>query len=59
MLFWPSPGLDRYALVSHGKLALETVHGPAIIEEDNSTTVLNRGWLANLDEQSNIVITTG
>jgi len=57
--FGPALGWIDTPVVSRGKLALETVHGPAIIEEDNSTTVLNRGWRANLDEQSNIVITTG
>jgi N-methylhydantoinase A len=57
--FGPALGWIDTAVVSRGSLAQETVRGPAIIEEDNSTTVLNPGWQANLDAQSNIVITTG
>ena len=33
-----------------------TVPGPAIIEEDNSLTVVLFGWTARLDEWSNIVL---
>ena len=32
------------------------VQGPAIVEEDNSLTVVLPGWKATLDEWSNIVL---
>jgi N-methylhydantoinase A len=55
--FGPGLGWVDAAIVSRASLAGEPVRGPAIIEEDNSATVLNPGWQANLDSQSNIVIT--
>ena len=44
------------ALISRERLAGRHVSGPAIIEEDNSATVLNPGWRATLDAWANIVI---
>ena len=37
-------------------LAGRAVVGPAIIEEDNSLTVVLPGWRAALDDWSNIVL---
>jgi N-methylhydantoinase A len=44
------------AIVSRASLSGRRVQGPAIIEEDDSATVLNTGWSATLDAWSNIVI---
>ena len=39
-----------------GLTAARKVPGPAIIEEDNSLTVVLPGWTARLDDWSNIVL---
>jgi N-methylhydantoinase A len=54
--FGPDHGWIDAALISRDSLAGRQVRGPAIIEEDNSATVLNPGWRATLDAWSNIVI---
>lgn len=56
--FGPDHGWIDAALISRDSLAGRHVGGPAIIEEDNSATVLNPGWRATLDGWSNIVIET-
>lgn len=53
--FGPDHGWIAAALLSRESLAGRHVRGPAIIEEDNSATVLNPGWCATLDAWSNIV----
>ena len=43
--------------MSRGDLtAARKMPGPAIIEEDNSLTVVLPGWTARLDDWSNIVL---
>jgi N-methylhydantoinase A len=54
--FGAERGWIETAVVSRMSLAGRHVHGPAIIEEDDSTTVLNAGWSATLDARSNIVM---
>jgi N-methylhydantoinase A len=55
--FWGAKrGWIDTAVVSRMSLAGRHVQGPAIIEEDDSATVLNAGWSATLDAWSNIVV---
>ena len=46
------PVYDRYLLTSG-----ETVEGPAIVEEMDSTTVVHPGWAAEVDRFRNLLIT--
>src|SRR5262245_19922920 len=43
-------------IVSRASLRGRRISGPAIVEDDDSTTVLNAGWSATLDQWSNIAI---
>jgi len=52
--FRPVPVLDRYALG-----AGETVSGPALVEENESTCVLGEGDSAACDSHGNLVVTIG
>ncbi|MBR0669609.1 hydantoinase/oxoprolinase family protein [Neoroseomonas soli] len=48
----PTPRYDR-AVLSLG----DVIHGPAIVEDDWSTTVIPPGWQAAPDERGNILLT--
>jgi len=53
-------GIHDAALFERGRLALdEEVKGPAIVEEEASTTVIHPGQRARLDRIGNLVIETG
>ena len=55
--FGPERGWVRTEVMGRGDLtAARKVPGPAIIEEDNSLTVVLPGWTARLDDWSNIVL---
>ena len=55
--FGPEHGWVRTEVMERGELATDRkVPGPAIIEEDNSLTVVLPGWNARLDDWSNIVL---
>jgi N-methylhydantoinase A len=43
-------------IVSRASLRGRRISGPAIVEDDDSATVLNAGWSATLDQWSNIAI---
>ena len=58
--FGPEHGWVRTEVMDRGDLsAARKVPGPAIIEEDNSLTVVLPGWTARLDDWSNIVLERG
>jgi len=55
--FGPAHGWVRTEVMDRGELAADRkVPGPAILEEDNSLTVVLPGWTARLDDWSNIVL---
>ena len=54
--FGPDHGWIDAAIVSRRALSRGPVRGPAIIEEDNSATVINPGWVATLDASSSIIL---
>jgi N-methylhydantoinase A len=54
--FGPADGWIETEIIGRADLAGRRAKGPAIIEEDNSLTVLLPGWTASVDEWSNIVI---
>jgi N-methylhydantoinase A len=54
--FGPDHGWIDAAIVSRRALSRGPVRGPAIIEEDNSATVLNPGWVATLEASSSIIL---
>ena len=55
--FGPEHGWIRTEVMDRGDLTADrTVPGPAIIEEDNSLTVVLPEWTARLDDWSNIVL---
>ena len=54
--FGPDHGWIETEVMGRHELSGTTVKGPAIIEEDNSLTVVLPGWAAGLDEWSNIVL---
>jgi N-methylhydantoinase A len=54
--FGPAYGWIETDVIGRADLAGRGAKGPAIIEEDNSLTVLLPGWTASADEWSNIVI---
>ena len=55
--FGPTHGWVRTDVMDRGDLTADRkVPGPAIIEEDNSLTVVLPGWTARLDDWSNIVL---
>ena len=54
--FGPNRGWADTPVVSRGSLAGQSVNGPLIIEEYDSTTVVPPGWTAAVDEASNIIL---
>ena len=54
--FGPEHGWVDTDVLGRAELAGAKVAGPAIIEEDNSLTVVSPGWHAALDDWSNIVL---
>ena len=54
--FGPNRGWADTPVVSRGNLAGQSVNGPLIIEEYDSTTVVPPGWTAAVDEASNIIL---
>ena len=54
--FGPEAGWVEAPVMTRHDLSGRPVDGPAIIEEDNSLTVVTPGWNARLDEWSNIVL---
>jgi N-methylhydantoinase A len=54
--FGPKHGWVVAEIVSRASLAVRPLTGPAIVEEDNSATIINPGWRAKLDPWSNIVV---
>jgi N-methylhydantoinase A len=54
--FGPKYGWVSAVVVSRTSLGSRPVVGPAIVEEDNSATVINPGWRATLDSWSNIIV---
>ena len=54
--FGPAYGWIDTDVIGRADLAGRRAKGPAIIEEDNSLTVLLPGWTASADEWSNIII---
>ncbi len=50
----PEHGWHEADVRARASLGGETLSGPALIEEDNSLTVVTPGWRARLDEWSNI-----
>ena len=57
--FGPNRGWADTPVVSRGSLAGQSVNGPLIIEEYDSTTVVPPGWTAAVDEASNIILERG
>ena len=57
--FGPNRGWAGTPVVSRGSLAGQSVNGPLIIEEYDSTTVVPPGWTAAVDEASNIILERG
>jgi N-methylhydantoinase A len=55
--FGPEHGWVETDIIRRDDLAGGPISGPAIVEEDNSLTVILPGWRASLDEWSNIVLT--
>ena len=54
--FGPQHGWAEAPIMTRHDLSATPVDGPAIIEEDNSLTVVMPRWRARLDEWSNIVL---
>ena len=54
--FGPEQGWVQAPVMTRQDLSGGPADGPAIIEEDNSLTVVLPGWNASLDEWSNIVL---
>ena len=54
--FGPGPGWMQTPVITRADLLAKPVSGPAIIEEDNSMTIVIPDWEARLDEWSNIVL---
>ena len=54
--FGPNRRWADTPVVSRGSLAGQSVNGPLIIEEYDSTTVVPPGWTAAVDEASNIIL---
>ena len=54
--FGPNRGWADTPVVSRGSLAGQSVNGPLIIEEYDSTTVVPPGWTAAVDAASNIIL---
>jgi len=54
--FGPSHGWIDADVIGRAELVGTRLRGPAIIEEDNSLTVLLPGWTAALDDWSNLVM---
>ena len=54
--FGPTQGWIEVPVMSRRDLSTTPVAGPAIIEEDNSLTVVTPRWHVHLDEWSNIVV---
>ena len=54
--FGPERGWIEVPVMTRHDLGANPVDGPAIIEEDNSLTVVTPGWKVHLDEWSNIVL---
>jgi N-methylhydantoinase A len=57
--FGPEHGWVETDVMSRQALSGGRVQGPAIVEEDNSLTVVLPGWKAMLDEWSNIILENG
>ncbi len=57
--FGPNRGWVDTPVVSRGSLAGQSVNGPLIIEEYDSTTVVPPGWTAAVDAASNIILERG
>lgn len=54
--FGPEWGWIQTPVMARSDLLAKPAKGPAIIEEDNSLTVVIPNWKANLDEWSNILL---
>ena len=54
--FGPNRSWADTPVVSRGSLASQSVNGPLIIEEYDSTTVVPPGWTAAVDAASNIIL---
>ena len=54
--FGPNRNWADTPVVSRGSLASQSVNGPLIIEEYDSTTVVPPGWTAAVDAASNIIL---
>ena len=54
--FGPEHGWIRTPVMNRSDLAGESFPGPAIIQEDDSSTVLKPGWTASLGDWSHIVL---
>jgi N-methylhydantoinase A len=52
----PDWGWIETPVIARHNLSASPIEGPAIVEEDNSLTVVTPGWKARLDEWSNIVL---
>ena len=57
--FGPNRGWADTPVVSRGSLVGQSVTGPLIIEEYDSTTVVPPSWTASVDESSNIILERG
>ena len=57
--FGPEHDWVQTTVMGRDDLTDRKTSGPAIIEEDNSLTVVLPGWTARLDEWSNIVLESG
>ena len=56
--FGPNHGWIKTDVIARMDLGSNAIAGPAIIEEDNSLTVVLPGWSARADEWQNIVLET-
>ncbi len=57
--FGPEAGWLSTDVTGRHDLQGTRAHGPLLVEEDNSTTVIPPGWTAHLDEWSNIILNHG
>lgn len=55
---WKSNEIKKYDTYRRNKLyAGHVIHGPAIIQEEQATTVINSGWQLQVDQYGNLIIT--
>ena len=54
--FGPNQGWATVPIINRSSLSKEVIHGPLIVEEYDSTTIIPPNWDATVDHWSNIVL---